>query len=49
MRDLGQVLAHIHDAEDIEIEVGPGPPSEAAYNTKASTKPTISTVRLSRP
>jgi hypothetical protein len=25
MRDLGQVLAHVHDGE-IEIEVGPGPP-----------------------
>jgi hypothetical protein len=27
MRDLGQVLAHVHDAE-IEIGEGPGPPRE---------------------
>jgi hypothetical protein len=24
MRDLGEVLAHFHDA-DVEIEIGPGP------------------------
>jgi hypothetical protein len=29
MRDLGQVLAHVHDG-DIEIAEGPAPPREGA-------------------
>ena len=37
MRDLGQMLAHVHDAE-IEICGGPGPPKPVALDLKA--KPT---------
>jgi uncharacterized C2H2 Zn-finger protein len=33
MRDLGQVLAHLHDAE-IEIEEGPMPPRKSPLRKK---------------
>jgi hypothetical protein len=43
MRDLGQMLAHVHDAE-IEINAGPEPPSARSRPT-ASRNKTASALR----